>query len=120
MFEVQLDIQEALRDGEELSGGFLDGVKHFDLFVPALARAVYMATGLDPALVNMITKMWDAQVVYVKINGHYGDPFTPLNGIGQGCSMSVMTTNLDTTIWARHIEAAVPGTKKNRLLMTEH
>ena len=83
MFEVQLDIQEALRDGEELSGGFLDGVKHIDLFVPALARAVYMATGLDPSLVNMITKVWDAQVVYVKINGHYGDPLFLSMGLGR-------------------------------------
>ncbi len=44
-----------------------------------------------------------------KVCGGVGAPWKATNGIMQGCPLSVVLLNLLVTVWARAVEAEVPG-----------
>ena len=107
--ELSLDVDVARVRRKAMHGGLLDSVKHFDLYVPEVVRAMLLAAGCDANFVALMSDMWLTQSVITKLAGHYGLPDTPSNGIGQGCTISLLITNLDATVWLNVVQSRVPG-----------
>lgn len=58
---------------------------------------------------HLMQDMWEDQQILARIAGPYGLPSTPSNGLTQGCSFSLIATNLTTTIWANMLTIRIPG-----------
>ena len=66
----------------------LDGEKAFDMVQHRWLAEVLEAMGFPPDFRDLVALLYrDAELV-VKVNGHHGDAFTPLNGVKQGCPLS--------------------------------
>ena len=106
---IELSIEQDLAKcrGINLHTHLMDAVKHFDRYMHPWCGEVCRAAGLDPGFVNVMEDMWATQQIYFKIAGTYGKPQTPHNGITQGCTFSLVITNLNVTIWLRVLEAVI-------------
>ena len=86
----------------------LDSKKYFDMIRTAIAIMIMRMAGLVGDYINTIAFIWGRQKIYTKIAGTFSTaPLEITNGLGQGCSGSLVPVNLIQTVWARALRRRI-------------
>ena len=104
-WEVALLLEQAVLDGEDLSGLILDYAKCFDKLPHKIMLKLAEEAGAHARLLGPLKDMYDRIRRRFKMAGGLGTEFIATNGILQGCPWSVILLNLLVSIWAQAVEA---------------
>ena len=67
---------------------------------------------MDQRILGLMANMWDEQEIYGKLAGHFSSaPDRPSNSLAQGCSFSLIVTNLHTSVWMYFLITLIGGIK---------
>ena len=98
--------------GAHVHGYLIDNAKFFDMYIPKIIKRICLKAGLDEDFVGLMSNMWQKQKIYTKLAGHFAQtPDTPSNSLAQGCSFSLVATNLHTSIWMYFVCTLIGGLK---------
>ena len=93
-WDRQANIEAAQAEGTDLVGAFLDYEKFFDRFHPSLVRGLLEKSGLPPGIASQLHFLYTNLQRYIRVVDTYGAVIPQTNGIGQGCSLSLIVANL--------------------------
>ena len=98
--QMRLDIDHASSAGKTLLGVKIDKSKAFDRIVPAVAALLMLAFGVERSLVNFFTQLYPRLERYTCIGPWCSSlPLRTTNGLVQGCSPSLLSMNLQMSVW---------------------
>eukprot|EP01059_Diplonema_ambulator_P000003 TRINITY_DN0_c0_g1_i4.p1 TRINITY_DN0_c0_g1~~TRINITY_DN0_c0_g1_i4.p1 ORF type:complete len:1528 (+),score=304.66 TRINITY_DN0_c0_g1_i4:2257-6840(+) len=109
LFDISLQIEDALMGGEPLHGVALDFAKCFDTVPQQLTLELMRDLGLDPKVLRPLRTMYNKLERRFKLPLGVGKPYEVTNGILQGCPISVVMVNALLSTVVKCIEAEVPG-----------
>ena len=109
---MALDQIAAQLDQVPLFGSAIDSYKHFDMYDFDVLLLLFRHMNWDRKFINLLYSLWNTQIVIDKLNASYGSPYTPSNGLAQGCTSSLVIAKLTASIWCRAL-----GYKCNTLSM---
>ena len=107
-----LDIPMSCMDNIPLVGGTIDSFKHFDMYDHDVVYMLLNRLGWDKNFLDRMYEIWTTQRVVDKIAGSYGTPYTPTNGLGQGCSFSLEVVKLTASLWCKYLDKITPTVQK--------
>ena len=82
------------------------------MYIPKVVGSICRKAGLDGRFVKFMGNMWEEQKIYTKLAGHFAEkPDTPSNSLAQGCSFSLIATNIHTSIWSFFLCAVIAELK---------
>ncbi len=108
-WDLQSKIEASNAEQTPLVGALLDYAKFFDLFHPQLVYYLMIAYGLPVQLATQIKGLYEELVRYLRIGNSYGAVIRQANGVGQGCSLSLLIANAYVATLFRFLEEAHPG-----------
>ena len=107
-WDLQAQIEEANVGDQKIVGAMLDYGKLFDRFQPDLVRGILMESGCPPGIARQLHYLYTNLKRYIRVAGTYGAVVEQTNGVGQGCSMSIIVANLYVTTLFRFLKCKFP------------
>lgn len=102
---MQLQIDTAHANNDELIGLKLDKSKCFDRMVPSIVACLFVAFGLPLGLTRNFMSMYQGLKRYMCYKQWISTRATTApNGLVQGCSLSLLAINLQMSVWALMLE----------------
>jgi exonuclease III len=108
-WDLQIAIEGARAEEQPLVGALLDYQKFFDMFPPAVAAGLLRAAGAPEGVVKQTRYLYDRLNRYIRVAGTYGAVIRSSNGIGQGCTISIVIANLFVATLCRYLRARHPN-----------
>ena len=108
-WDLQAAIEIARGEGHPLVGALLDYAKCFDMFEPNFVFGLMVAVGLPKPLAFQIRWLYTRLQRYFRVAGSYGAVLRQANGVGQGCSVSLLIANAYVSVLIRHIRRHYPS-----------
>ena len=102
--DLALELEQALIWGTELNICLLDNSKFFDNFAWKTISPLAEKLGAPRGLVRMARTFYSQAKRRFRIADSYGPVFTPTNGIGQGCALSLRWANVAAIVWLRMLD----------------
>lgn len=103
--QMQLQIDIAHANNDELVGLKLDKSKCFDRMVPSIVASLFVAFGLPLGLTRFFMSMYQGLKRYMCYKQWISTRATTApNGLVQGCSLSLLAINLQMSVWALMLE----------------
>ena len=108
-WDLQATIETAEAEKEPLIGALLDYEKFFDMFHPSLVRGMLEKAGCPPGIAAQLHFLYTNLRRYIRVAGTYGAVIAQTNGIGQGCSLSIIVANLYVATLFKFLRANFEG-----------
>ena len=108
-WDLQANIERTEAEGNSLVGALLDYEKFFDRFHPDLIRGLLERSGLPAGIAAQLHFLYSDLRRYIRVAGTYGAVVHQTNGIGQGCSLSIIIANLYVATLFRYLRDLFPG-----------
>ena len=103
-----LAIEHALLFDEPIAGISLDFAKAFDRIPVHILLRLAKTIGVEEGIINAMTGMYQQMQRRWKVGPFIGEAFTSMNGILQGCPLSVVLLNTLIHIWVCAVEELEP------------
>ena len=69
------------------------------MFTPEFVAGLPLGIGCPSDFVSLYIVLITSIIRRIKIGGTFSRPFSPTNGVGQGCSISLLVTNAFVTVY---------------------
>ena len=107
-WDLQIAIEHASTTSTPIVGALLDYEKFFDRFHPNLVRGMMLKAGIPQGIAEQLHSLYCNLKRYVRVAGSYGAVIEQTNGIGQGCSLSIIIANLYVATLFRLLRSKFP------------
>ena len=91
--------------GEHIFGVAIDFKKCFDTVPINIAMCLAARLGFNGVVLSVLREAYVKMKRHFRCNGSVGEPFTPTNGIMQGCPLSVILINIVISVWMREVDS---------------
>jgi hypothetical protein len=115
-WDLQIQLEDASNDNKEILGALLDYEKFFDLFQPEFVANLLRTAGIPEGIAKQILFLYSRLTRYIKVADTYGAVIKQFNGIGQGCSLSIIIANLYVCTLLRFLRAQCPESEVGAFL----
>ncbi|CAE8585526.1 unnamed protein product [Polarella glacialis] len=104
-----VDLHESLREKCDIVGAAVDRSKSFDRLRPRFAARVMQELGMDVRLLRAADSFYHGHAKIFKLGRSYSGQVSCANSAIQGCSLSVLITNIMYAIGHVVVHAAAPA-----------
>jgi hypothetical protein len=94
LFVLQKLIEKRTSVGEERHLALIDVEKAYDSVPRCRLWEILTEISMDPELVEVIMKIYDNHIAYVRHGNTLSQPIVPTKGLRQGCSLSPVLFNI--------------------------
>ena len=105
---LQARFEEVGLEDSNRRAAALDDEKYFDMFDVEFETERLEHMGYPKGLAKMQRGMYSKLKRHIKFAGCYGESFTPTNGLGQGCSLTLIAANAAVTTEFNMLDAVTP------------
>ncbi len=107
-WDLQLRVESARAEGRPLTGALLDYAKFFDMFHPDVVVGLMERSGAPPSLARQMGFIGARLNRYIRVADSFGGVIRQSNGVGQGCSLSIVVANLYVATLFRYLRSQFP------------